>query len=165
MCVEPIRVRLHCLEGLYVGNLGQVRIAASIIALTVGGCVPDTAGPSAEADSGSNGLAGSAWRPTEVGGVAVPAETEAFVTFGADGRFAGDDGCNHFSGDYEADDASIAFGEVRMTLMVCGWLSEPERLFHQGMAGATSYERTGTALTLFGATGDQAVVLVPTTAE
>lgn len=41
------------------------------------------------------------------------------IEFGSEGTLAGNVGCNGFSGDYEVDGDTIAFGQIVSTLMFC----------------------------------------------
>ena len=51
--------------------------------------------------AGAAELAGSEWRPVEIGSVQVPAGAELFVRFGGEGKLEGHGGCNRFFGSYE----------------------------------------------------------------
>ena len=48
-----------------------------------------------------------------------PAGDDATITFEANGRVSGDDGCNGFSGSFEADGSKLTFGPLAGTQMAC----------------------------------------------
>lgn len=67
----------------------------------------------------AQGLAGSEWRPLDLEGVPVPADSRAFVRFEAEGRIAGDGGCNRFTGHYTVEGATLAIGPLAATRRAC----------------------------------------------
>ena len=67
----------------------------------------------------------------------VPQGVEAWVTFGADGKVSGHDGCNGFSGSYEVRDDEVVITERIQTLIGC--MGDVERL-----AGAVGAATNGT---------------------
>ncbi len=129
-----------------------------IAALLAGACAG-----SPGADSSAPGLAGSEWRPLEVGGEA-PASAEAmFVVFGGEGRLHGNGGCNTFSGGYESDGSDLSVTPLAATRMAC---PEPamadENAFLAALQGATAFLREGTELTLFDGQGNVTARLAQT---
>lgn len=124
---------------LYFGG-GSVRQA---LVTTLGMAMAFAVIPAAAAD-----LAGSEWRPTEIGGTAWTG-SEAFVRFEGEGRLAGDSGCNSFFGKYRLDGEAIEIGPLAMTRKAC---PEPvmaaETALLQALEGATGFLRDGTRLTL-----------------
>jgi heat shock protein HslJ len=84
----------------------------------------------------------------------VPQGVEAWVTFGADGKVSGHDGCNGFGGTYEAGDDEVTIRERVQTLIGC--TGEIERLSNAvGAAtdGTVTYEINAKRLTLTDADG------------
>jgi heat shock protein HslJ len=86
--------------------------------LSVLGCtlhlLPFAVAPSMAAD-----LAGSEWRPLEILGTEIPADTDMFVRFGSDSELAGHGGCNSFFGKYALDGGDIEVGPLGATRMAC----------------------------------------------
>jgi hypothetical protein len=52
-------------------------------------------------------LAGSEWRPNQIGAAAVSSEAELFVQFKGEGELSGHGGCNGFFGQYEISQNTI----------------------------------------------------------
>jgi len=55
------------------------------------------------------------WRPADIGGVEVPAESQMFVRFGGDGKVVGHGGCNRFFGTYNLTGNRIEIGALGAT--------------------------------------------------
>ncbi|MFN3938254.1 MAG: META domain-containing protein [Gemmobacter sp.] len=64
-------------------------------------------------------LIGPEWTITAVNGTAVPADAEATILFGTDGRVAGRAACNRYSGTFSIGGESMRFGPVAATRMAC----------------------------------------------
>jgi len=67
----------------------------------------------------AEGLAGSEWRPSQIGTSAFPPYTEQFIQFKGDGKLAGHGGCNRFFGQYEISGNEIKMAPVGATRMAC----------------------------------------------
>jgi heat shock protein HslJ len=103
------------------------------------------------------GLAGSEWQPVELGGKPVPPQPEApeqFVRFGAEGKLAGNAGCNRFFGSYGTVGNTLDIGPMGATRMAC---PEPvmkwEGRFMKALQAARRYRRDRTELILLDANG------------
>ena len=128
------------------------------VAMLTGACAE-----SPDVDSSAAGLAGSEWRPLEIGGEA-PASSEAmFVAFGGDGLLHGHGGCNAFSGGYESEGNSLSVTPLAATRMAC---PEPamtdENAFLAALQGSTAFVREGAGLTLLDGQGDVAARVAQT---
>lgn len=64
-------------------------------------------------------LAGTAWRPVALSGLAGTAEAPVFVRFQSADRVAGFAGCNRFSGSYEQKGDRLTIGPLVTTRMAC----------------------------------------------
>lgn len=109
------------------------------------------------------GLAGSEWRPVQIGEM-VPLESAGiFVKFEPGGRLSGYSGCNRFFGTYEIADESIEIGPLGATRMAC---SEPvmalESTFLSVLQEVTGFNRNATRLTLMDEHGHSSVQLIQT---
>jgi heat shock protein HslJ len=99
--------------------------------------------------AGGTTLAGSEWRPLELGGQPVPGSAEMFVAFGGDGALRGNGGCNGFFGTYEANGAALAIGALGATKMMCeADVMAGEDALLDILARTAAYERDGTSLVL-----------------
>lgn len=61
----------------------------------------------------------SAWRPMRLGDSDIPAETEAYVQFEADGAITGHGGCNRVFGSFEVEGISLKISPLGSTRMAC----------------------------------------------
>jgi heat shock protein HslJ len=92
----------------------------------------------------------------------VPAlpDVEAFLSFGADGQFGGNVGCNGFGAEYKADKSRVTFGAIMSTMMYCEATTEQESLVLGILnQGELTYQMDGNILTLTSADGDSVIVL------
>jgi heat shock protein HslJ len=64
-------------------------------------------------------LAGSEWRPSQIGTSAVPPYAEQFIQFKVDSKLAGHGGCNRFFGQYKISGNEIEMAPVGATRMAC----------------------------------------------
>lgn len=114
----------------------------------------------------TSGLAGSAWRPVEIGGIEVAADAGVILRFAAEGRVQGEGGCNGFAGSYEIDGAAIGFGPLAATRKMCPRpIMDVETRFFDALAQATRFQRDEAALELTGKGGEIVVRLVQTDAD
>ena len=112
----------------------------------------------------SASLAGSSWELVSYGPVgnqipAVPG-VETKVDFGKDGQLGGDVGCNAFGGGYQVKNDRIIFSDMHMTMMAC---PDPETTQEsatlQVMTGTVRFHLDGNTLTIYAASGDNAILL------
>lgn len=105
-------------------------------------------------------LQGSEWQPLQIGDVAVPADSGAFIQFHSKGRLRGFSGCNRLLAEYRASDGQIFVGPVAATRVAC-----PEREMTREAAlaaaleNARTYRRDGTRLVLFDHAGQPGLEL------
>ena len=97
-------------------------------------------------------LVGS-WRLTAYGPenstTQAVADSQASLTFSADGTVTGNSGCNGFGGAYEVDGDQITFSELVSTLMACtGPIMEQEGAVFQVLNGTADYRIDGDTLTI-----------------
>lgn len=111
-------------------------------------------------------LAGSEWRPQEIGGVDVPAEADMFVRFGGEGRLEGHGGCNGFFGSYRLSGEAIEIGPIGATQMACPEpVMDREFRFLQGLENARRFTRDRVDLLLSDDAGNALMRLVQTDAD
>jgi len=111
-------------------------------------------------------LAGSEWRPTEIGGVEVPAGAAMFVRFGGEGKLQGNGGCNGFFGTYKLAGDGIEIGPLGATRMACpAPIMEREALFLQALANARKFVRDRIDLSLTDGAETPVVRLIQTDAD
>ena len=98
---------------------------------------------------------GASFAPT----LALP-DVEASLSFGADGQFSGNVGCNGFGADYTVSGKTINFGAIMSTMMFCESTAEQETMVLGILGGGgLTYEINGDILTLTAADGDTIIVL------
>jgi len=111
-------------------------------------------------------LAGSEWRPVELGSVQVPAEADMFVRFAGEGKLEGHGGCNRFFGSYELAAGKIVIGPLGATRMGCQEsIMEREMRFLQALGDARQFARDRIDLVLFDEAGIPVAKLVQADAD
>ena len=79
-------------------------------------------------------------------GVSDAASVSSWIAFERD-RVSGNDGCNTFSGAYEASGGNLQFGPLAGTMMACGSpADEVSRAVTAALARVRTYEQTATTL-------------------
>ena len=105
-------------------------------------------------ESFADSLAGSEWVPVEIAGEVIAEGSRAMLQFGAEGKAAGNAGCNRFSGDFTVGDGAIGFGPMAVTRMMCPpEMMAVERAFLAALAASAGYARDGITLELRDAGG------------
>jgi len=105
--------------------------------------------------AGAQTLTGGDWRVTTLAGGALPVGVAPVLTFGPQGRVAGQSGCNRFVASYAQDGLTLTFGALAGTKMAC----DADRMtVEQRMFAALAEVRTwaltpGGALELMGDAG------------
>lgn len=70
------------------------------------------------------------WRLVSYGDSAFPTPAipgiETSISFGSDGKFGGNVGCNSFGGEYKISGSEIRFGSIISTMMFCEQTSAQE---------------------------------------
>lgn len=108
-------------------------------------------------------LAGSEWRPTQVGSSAISPQSKLFVQFKGEGTLAGQGGCNRFFGKYEISGNKIKIGPLGATRMACpGPVMNLETTFFTALETSSMFLRDSARLQLFDANGKQQILLIQT---
>lgn len=92
---------------------------------------------------------------TTLAGGALPAGVAPAMTFDAQGRVAGQSGCNRFAGSFAQDGLTLTFGALAGTKMACDAdrMTVEQRMF-AALAGVRTWALTpGGALELMGDAG------------
>ncbi|MEE8307814.1 MAG: META domain-containing protein [Gammaproteobacteria bacterium] len=111
----------------------------------------------------AEGLAGSEWRPSQIGSSAVTQYTEQFIQFKGGGKLAGHGGCNRIFGQYKISGNEIEMGPVGATRMACAKpVMDLEIVFFTVLETAKTFRRDKASLVLFGADGREQVRLAQT---
>jgi len=136
----------------------RILALAVVASLSVAGC--DALGA---AQGGQ--LEGVTWQlstyVTDDARVPVPGDVAATATF-ASGQVSGTNGCNSYSGPYQASGSSLSVGPLMSTLMGCGPVqSAIESAFMGAFQDAASYTVTSTQLTIYDASGAQTLTFTP----
>ena len=132
------------------------RIAGLVLALAL---VVTTAASAAQ-------LAGSEWRPTEIGDIKVSAGSEMFVRFGGEEKLEGHGGCNRFFGTYKLAGDRIEIGPLGATRMACPEpVMQSETRFLQALENARQFMRDRINLLLTDDAGNPVVRLIQTDAD
>lgn len=103
--------------------------------------------PQTRAQAPAPTLAGE-WRIAELGGQTLPADARARISFdAARSAFNGSAGCNSLFGSYQADGASLKFGDTASTLMACEpALMKREQALSSALRRTAAYEFDNGAL-------------------
>ena len=96
------------------------------------------------------------WSLRELNGKPVPLERPPYMEFQSQGeRVAGMSGCNRFSANYTAKDASLRFGMAISTQMACpGNVMAVEDAFLKAIEATASHKLEGGELSLIDASGN-----------
>jgi heat shock protein HslJ len=108
-------------------------------------------------------IAGSEWRPSRIGTLAVPAKANLFVQFKSAGKLTGHGGCNNFFGQYKTSGNEISIATIGSTRMGCAEsVMALEMAFISALEGAKSFRRDKATLVLFNASGKEQASLIQT---
>ena len=112
-------------------------------------------------------LAGSEWRPLNIGDIEVPAGSELFVRFGGEGKLEGHSGCNRFSGTFKLTGDGIEIGPLGVNRMACSEpaVMEREVRFLEALQNARRFLRDRIDLSLTDNAGNPVVRLIQTDAD
>jgi heat shock protein HslJ len=129
-----------------------------LIAILIGTLLAACTGGSSSASiTGQWELAahGSASNPTP----ALPG-VETAISFGEDGRFGGNVGCNGFGAEYKVSGNEITFDPIVSTMMYCESIAEQENAVISALSeNPVTFQLNGDTLTLTSADGASVVVL------
>jgi heat shock protein HslJ len=113
-----------------------------ILSLTVAACV---------GGSSKQILTGISWRLTSLNGQAVLPDTFINAEFDDGGNVGGTNGCNRYSGPYQAGSSSISIGPLMSTMMACpDMVMEQEQAYMTALQSASTYKIKGNVLELRG---------------
>ena len=84
--------------------------------LLISACAPPVLDSPARGDAD---LANTNWTLATLNGSQPVPDTTITINFDNEGRVSGSDGCNNYSGTYEVDGSTIAFGQMASTMMAC----------------------------------------------
>ena len=112
----------------------------------------------------SAGLTGTSWKLVSYGpvGKQTPAAAgiQTSLDFGKDGRVSGNMGCNSFGGNYQVRGGNIVFSQIVSTMMACqGPQMDQEGATLKVMNGTAHFQLDGNMLTIYAASGDNAITL------
>jgi heat shock protein HslJ len=129
-------------------------LAACVFPLTP---MPEHGAAGAGADVA--GLAGTGWLLTSLNGQDAPAEPAISLTFDAEGRVSGSDGCNRYNGQATIEDTTLTFGLLASTRRACpGPIMEQARAYQTALSQTTSFALAEEQLTLLDADGQPLAV-------
>lgn len=115
---------------------------------------------------GAPELAGSEWRPVQIGELQVDPDLEVFVQFRGEGELSGHGGCNRFFGPWQTEGDTIRIGPLASTRMACpDPQMELEAALFGALEAARSYRRERVDLTLFDADGGELARFAQTDAD
>jgi heat shock protein HslJ len=118
-----------------------------LLLVVLGACTPATVTTDSSSMHQSQSLTGSAWWVEDIGGRGVIDMTHTTIEFGADGKLAGDTGCNRYFGSYEILGKTITVGPLAGTRKACAAsLMDQESKFFQAMENITQWEIAETGL-------------------
>lgn len=113
--------------------------------------------------AGADALAGSEWRPVEMAGEVMPADTPLFIRFEANAKVTGHGGCNALFGKYAIDKATLSIGPLAATRKACPpAIMKREVGFISALEKTRLFLRDGARLTLKDARGVTVVRLAQT---
>ena len=120
---------------------------------------------SACAGSGASvDLKGTSWKLVSYGPLGNQTPAAAGITtsldFGNDGTVSGNMGCNSFGGNFELKNGKLIFSQMISTMMAClGPQMAQEDAALKVMNGTVSFQVYGSTLTIFDASGANAITL------
>jgi heat shock protein HslJ len=102
------------------------------------------------ASAGASLLAGSEWRPKQIGDVTLSDNTPLFIRFMDEGRIAGFDGCNDFSGDYTVAEGALRINILSAPQTRCSdMIADLQVAFVKTLRSAAAFQRRHVLLALF----------------
>ena len=130
-----------------------------IFSIGLGAILSDCAVNGASVD-----LKGTSWKLVSYGPVGNQAPAAAGITtsldFGNDGTVSGNMGCNSFGGNFEVKNGKLVFSQMISTMMAClGPQMAQEDTVLKMMNGAVRFQVEGSTLTIFDASGANAITL------
>jgi putative lipoprotein len=101
----------------------------------------------------TNPLSDTSWELVSYGDIDAPTpalpDTEAIISFDAEGMLSGNVGCNQFSGSYEVSGDTLEAGPLMATLMYCEQSMDQETAVMMLLNGSHTFEIGGETLKIF----------------
>lgn len=130
-------------------------LIASLIGLMITACSGSAGNPTSVAGEWELVSYGSTASPT-----AAHSDVETTISFGEDGQFGGNVGCNSFGTEYEVNGNEITFDSIVSTMMYCEAVANQESAVIGALSGnPVTFQLDGDTLTLSSADGASVVVL------
>jgi len=108
------------------------------------------------------GLGGTSWKLTALNNEKPVPDTSITLSFGLDGQLSGIDGCNRFSGTYEAKDNKLTMKSSATATSACtGFVMKQATDFIGALSSVISYDLQSDKLTLKDVSGNELVRLIP----
>ena len=130
-----------------------IPLLPALATIALAGCTA-----TAERTAGDEPLVNTYWKLTDLEGAAVEAvdnQREAHIVLHTEeNRVAGSGGCNRLMGSYELDGDALSFGQLATTMMACADGMQTEHAFLGVLENVSTWEVTGTQLTLKDSAGD-----------
>jgi heat shock protein HslJ len=128
------------------------------------GTTPATArGPQDPPPAALTSLTGTEWTIVELAGAPVtskPGPREPHLSFLANGKVAGADGCNRVTGSYKATPPNgVTFGPAASTRMACPGVEDVGARLASALQGTSHWSLVEGRLQLLGATGKPLAIL------
>jgi heat shock protein HslJ len=89
------------------------------LAITLSSCAHTGGGGGGDVSTPAPGLAGTAWRITEIAGAVADATSDATLRFDAGGLVSGSTGCNKFTGMAAIEADNLTFTPLATTRLAC----------------------------------------------
>lgn len=130
-------------------------LIATLIGALLAACTSGGASPASITGEWELVSYGSAASPT-----AAHSEVETNFSFGEDGQFGGNVGCNGFGAEYEVNGNEITFDAIVSTMMYCEAVADQESAVLGALSeNPVTFQLDGDTLTLTSADGASVVVL------
>jgi heat shock protein HslJ len=130
-------------------------LIATLIGLLIAACA---------GGAGSSASIVGEWELVSHGSPASPTpalpDVETTISFGDDGRFGGNVGCNGFGAEYKVSGDEVTFDGIVSTMMYCEAVAEQENAVISALSeNPVTFQLDGDTLTLTSADGASVVVL------
>jgi heat shock protein HslJ len=104
-----------------------------------------------------NPLVGTSWLLAAIDqGVIPPGSSNITLSFTSQNQLNGSGGCNSYSASYTLSGSNISIGTITSSQLLCDEETMAlEQQYFTSLAGATTYELTGTLLNIDSSTGER----------
>jgi len=139
-----------------------VLVVTLLVIALIAACAPTVAPAPAvqpaqpkEQPVSGNTLDGTSWMLVTLNGQPALKDSTVTLNFAA-GKAAGSDGCNSYTGSYNADGTNIKFDQMASTMMACADpIMKQATAYLQALAKAATYKADAKQLTLYDAGGKE----------